>query len=54
MPKKIAREERKGEERTHLLTVLTYLRIILQTVIWNSIEFQVFFRDLECVTCLLP
>lgn len=23
-------------------------------VIWNSIEFQVFFRDLECVTCLSP
>ena len=23
-------------------------------VIWNSTEFQVFFRDLECVTCLSP
>jgi len=26
--KKIAREERKGQERTYLLTVLTYLRLI--------------------------
>ena len=39
---------------TNSVDLFTSYIIILQTVIWNSIEFQVFFRDLECVTCLLP